>query len=101
MGDQRHTPAPWQVLAIENEGGQAFRIHAQPHPAMRGFTEPVALVGSEANARLVSASPDLLEALKAVNDCVREHYGNATNLHMAMLGLRDQVRAAIAKAEGK
>ncbi len=52
------------------------------------------MLGSEqdqnANARLISASPDMLDALQAVCDA----YGDRDTLLMA------QVKAALAKAKG-
>ena len=69
----QHTPGPWQAIGTDPaEGGDWFWIMAQPNPAMRGFTKEIGTVsGSQAdpmqaaNARLIAAAPDLLEALEA------------------------------------
>jgi len=85
----KHTPGPWkvkdcrpdvstrQVWTDESRGSVMI--------ATTGGTD------KEANARLIAAAPDLLEALR----CVQGHYA-IEGTHLGR-----QVDAAIAKAEGR
>jgi hypothetical protein len=93
----KHTPGPWSVGPwFDNYGEPEIIIE---HKADAGnLVIAVALgglVGQEANARLIAAAPDLLEAL------------NAMLTHMGMdedewnKPTFDQARAAIAKAIGE
>lgn len=85
MGDSKTTPGPWETgQAHWNEDGDVmYTLH--------GIKE-----AKVADARLIAAAPDLLEALKASNEKLR-----------ALLFVDDGhplVRAnlaAIAKAEGR
>ena len=52
-----------------------------------------------ANARLIAAAPDLLEALQALS-ALPEYDGTGTTSRQR-LAVKDQVRAAIAKATGE
>lgn len=91
----QHTPSPWRCSHIET--------HEAPNNTVNSFevyTDPAAehsnAIGA-ANARLIAAAPELLEALKDANRMMNEHFqvsdidegGNATH---------DKIRAAIAKA---
>ena len=82
----KHTPGPWKNQHDLTRGRDPIGILSADG------MEVVAEASSEANAQLIAAAPDLLEALKAVQrlDYFREHNG-----------LADTVRAAIAKAEGE
>jgi len=105
------TPGPWEVIGTDPaEGGDWFWIKAQPNPAMRGFSKDIGVVnGSQsnptrlANARLISAAPDLLEVLKGVMDILGRAESNASgNPEWDFVGPRvAKARAAIAKAEGR
>lgn len=85
MSDQpKHTPGPWlaDVAADENECVELF---------VRRDGDAVAIAGdisSRANAQLIAAAPDLLEALKDALE------------HIPMT-LQGRALAAIAKAEGR
>lgn len=62
---------------------------------------------AEANGRLIAAAPDLLEALKAMDDLIEKlwgavPWGKTFNLPVAELNAAPlQAKRAIAKAEGK
>jgi hypothetical protein len=89
-----HTPGPWRYDSREDEDNNDFEIHTPE------FEKWVALVKSsqvgdsgEANARLIAAAPDLLEALEQViRHGLIEQDGYETVLR--------QVHSAISKARG-
>jgi hypothetical protein len=78
-----HTPRPWEYGIRRDKSIWLSLGDPKSGPHYQGD-----LVASEADARLIAAAPDLLEALKGLvaNDCTF---------------WRDAARAAIAKAEGK
>ena len=83
MIEIKHTPGPWktdQFGDIETEGGIAIA------------TTELLTVRDMANARLISAAPELLEALYDVDATATDAYDPV------MLA---KVQAAIAKAEGR
>lgn len=85
----RHTPGPW-ISSGENEGELGLSIYADN--AESGYKLPAIAYGpnSEANARLIAAAPDLLEALQELLDL---KLSGAQLLRATALA-----RAAIAKA---
>jgi hypothetical protein len=94
-----HTPAPWKFVPdCEYEVGYLFG--ADEKFICDFVTDP-----SPANARLIAAAPDLLEALKSFSDYVHVEqsstdgavtYSTTTINHFAFMA-----RAAIAKATGE
>ena len=89
----KHTPGPWNTMvsggSVWSSGGEwvcdPSDRHAYPTDTQR------------ANARLIAAAPDMLEALEAV---VAWQDGDGDfNLHA--IAAEEQVRAAIAKAKGE
>lgn len=85
-----HTPGPWRANSSWIEGPQmALRVAAVDWP-VRG-SAPKSKDEAKANARLIAAAPEMLEALKACAD------------KLASLGWSQEeiaARAAIAKATG-
>jgi hypothetical protein len=92
-----HTPGPWTLSPplrsgashtrrVETMGGEyvLFLEQLEMNACMPAF---------DANARLIAAAPELLEALKGLLVVFEEEYGGETEKY--------QSRAAIAKAEGK
>ena len=95
VGGAQHTPGPWRFSSHPYDGNY-MRIHCSSDPSggdsLRGYC-------GEANARLIAAAPDLLEALKLCE-------GNISSLlaskHPKVFGeWLYVVRAAIAKATGE
>lgn len=101
-----HTPGPWQLI-IDADNGLLREVAAPCHEHQdcgktivfirRDPTQPLQSSHGEhmaANARLISAAPELLEALKRIRDldinCSQQEDKAAW----------DQAHAAIAKAEG-
>jgi hypothetical protein len=109
----KHTPGPWKAGTARrssNFGDMAAFVHG-PGPAK------IAKVWSgdpsdetngnkaEANARLIAAAPDLLEALKDIVeqwDAAKDPHSKAVALNSPKLwAALGEARAAIAKAEDK
>lgn len=96
MTTTKHTPSPW-TLGDENNQGCSVLMGTQHNltcslDRQDGNTGAFVIERSEmlANARLISASPDLLSALQEMID----YYGSAS----ANVPALNQARAAIAKA---
>lgn len=98
----KHTPGPWEangyhirqrVTGTRSIAEVAYTgpHHTPPHE----YPKSCRLV-DEANARLIAAAPDLLEALEAImGSDIFEWNGSAA------FWLQDKVKAAIAKAKGE
>lgn len=105
MNNQKHTPGPWvyprlgtQVLTgdswsticvLHSGHGDKFQDHR--------FAEWKDGRGAEeagANARLIAAAPELLDALKGMLKLWRDIGGDESNYFLS------QTKAAISKAEG-
>ena len=92
-----HTPGPWKAEACPC-GHSACRSWN-----VRPITYGQGIIGDEADARLMAAAPELLEALKAAVDSLQ--YVNDSLPLTSGYGVRheriEKGLAAIAKAEGK
>ena len=90
MTEAESTPGPWIIM----EGTDWVIVSPEVSVAAvytpRGVREV-----RQANARLISAAPDLLEALEAINDGVE-----GDNISMPEW-LWNDVHAALAKAKGE
>jgi hypothetical protein len=105
-----HTPGPWHINAAGSaKKGEPFKIteiyvyapETQDDTAVCGdVIDPVTQEPSEANARLISAAPDLLNAailcLSIANSWIEQEY-EGERYYKAQKVL-DQAREAIAKA---
>lgn len=99
MDEKKHTPGPWRagrdgtvVCDAQHSGNHLMR------EADLSFYDGHLLAESIANpadARLVAAAPELLEALKRIEQ------GCSFPSDDVQRAMRDVARAAIAKAEGK
>ncbi|NVD44355.1 hypothetical protein [Qipengyuania atrilutea] len=96
------TKGPWELQTTAKHTVQAFTRGHWHEISSPDYADPIAEVydtddtfGSEslANARLIAASPDLLEALE---ECLREHGGFTIKGECER-----KARAAIAKARGE
>ena len=99
MSGAKFTPGPWRVDESHIYGS----INAgRRHVAMANFynchDEEVRVTREqqEANAQLISAAPDLFEALKII---LEYPYGDASPLDDTLV--MERARAAIRKAEGE
>lgn len=94
----KHTPGPWEVQPDQRSQGEALAIVggssliiARTPKATLDMHRRV----DEANARLIAAAPELLEALRAINQVL----GGSQPIDIP--GALMIARAAIAKAEGR
>jgi hypothetical protein len=95
----KHTPGPWTGYKCI-EPSRAWTINASPKNVVCGISGGAMIDKSdeelEANARLIAAAPDLLDALRC---CLAMIEGEGLDeLHG---DLAEVVRAAIARAEGR
>ena len=98
----KHTPGQWWVGGIDSD-----EVHCRIFAKEMGCNAHIKLVDApsvgglipdeqlKANARLIAAAPDLLEALKACDEAMS--YMSEYDIPIT---LRDMVKAAIAKAIG-
>jgi hypothetical protein len=95
---ETHTPGPWVATARTNAH---IDIDA---PGQHGYgatkVASTSLYKHEANARLIAAAPDLLEALKAILPFIPNTSASEGGASKYSENVRaaDKVRAAIAKA---
>jgi hypothetical protein len=100
-----HTPGPWQTTDEKDRRGWLY-IEGN-YEVLARITGSPDDVEAQANARLIAAAPELLEALRIAEGALknpsptlRARPGEMTikeRRHVA----RQAVRAAIAKAEGR
>ena len=104
-----HTPGPWTTgsdkkgdeytfCIVQNKSwrGQQFIARVEPYGVWDGLEE------AEANARLIAASPELLEALDCLLDqTVDQDLAFGIELTEGEKEARDKALSAIAKANGK
>lgn len=110
-----HTPGPWHVEPVTNEDGDQFwsddwngKVWCVCHPQTECDATTVVEWINEADARLIAAAPDLLEALQELVGeelCGDRNPDNAkreTDFYRPVFSwaMRHRARAAIAKATG-
>lgn len=113
MSGVKHTPGPWRVEAgttliwgncnpdDHSTRGMGYPIaEARINPSGNWSTGPYADEG-EANARLIAAAPDLLEALESIVLMQAENRGDGVKTHLALSHLCVTAQAAIARARGE
>lgn len=103
----KHTPGPW---VVDNDGSDDFdnMLYCMKSPDNtwiavgiadeNGYAESVAYTHPD-NARLIAASPDLLEALKYLRLEVLHYWQTGVGLWFLIDRIK-QAENAIAKAEG-
>jgi hypothetical protein len=95
-----HTPGPWAaILTIPSSGWgepDVWQIEAHGHAVCT--SQDCFATGTEANARLIAAAPDLLEALKALQEYAVKHVPVGEGHHHPVW---TKTANAIAKAEGR
>lgn len=83
-----HTPGPWRAVP---QPGRTIGVHMYTHQVMYG-DDCLASLLTEPDARLIAASPDLLEACERVMSLLDGDPNREEERHILL--------AAIAKAKG-
>ena len=99
---QGHTPGPWRVKkSYTIEGYREFCImrRSETLATSHNLGEDRD-IEFEANAHLIAAAPDLLEALEVVAAMDNKDWGNVEWI-MSMEAVVEQAKTAIAKARGQ
>jgi len=100
----KHTPGPWTLSArptYQSENDKAFWFRDVVNEPRTVRIARVSGVGEDramANARLIAAAPDLLEACEVLLKAAPELWGDDIEKWPRLM---DRVEAAIAKAEGR
>ena len=97
----KHTPGPWEIAEDDTHGqavvrGEHIEIATCWHHCVGSIEKEM-----RANARLIAAVPDLLEALKDMNSgwkYIRHSYGDLYGVGWDRA--QEKADAAIAKAQG-
>jgi hypothetical protein len=97
----KHTPGPWEIvqsdhgIVVRTESPKKTRYGASRYAAIGGFerSDPQQLAEALANARLIAAAPELLEALQILFERANRNSIDPFALQQAV--------AAIVKATGK
>lgn len=99
--ETKHTPGPWNANWTRISGQAiGFHIADSKHGSLRPICEAYDNTGAmsadeiEANARLIAAAPELLEALRGLLQAESPDYVQSWGI------AREQAIAAIAKAAG-
>ena len=104
-----HTSGPW-VMYPETDGQEIYAVDMVPGLPIRGLIVrmPTHATNWLANARLIAAAPDLLEALKEARDYVRQDLKNigpcehdVGHCVCGILSMLHRMEEAIARAEGR
>jgi hypothetical protein len=101
----KHTPGPWAWANVPTSCGVCFKIGplyvergTESHACIYAdYPGKMALELGEANARLIAAAPELLEALKLCAAVCASETMHKTGLIDAL----EKALAAIAKVEGR
>ena len=95
----KHTPAPWQLA--KSEESKLIKVLNKYGTRIAGITP---MENDEANARLIAAAPELLEALKTVLQLAEAGVIQRNETGKPQWNLTDELQtiahAAILKAEG-
>ena len=98
MSATQHTPGPWQIETFDDVPHS--RIHAKGE--IGGAIADIYGNGDHgANARLIAAAPDLLAALREVDEAGRAKYASDFGAAEALQRVAKTARAAISKATEK
>jgi hypothetical protein len=104
MADAKHTPGPWRVFNGTDVFPDDEDREATRHIADCDMAGSIGGDEQRANARLISAAPDLLDSLVGYMSAVETMNAamkDGLNVHgavAALVGWEDMAKAAIAKA---
>lgn len=100
MPQETHTPGPWIVTDVPTDSQRWFDVEnvtpdGEADYVIARVWADASVLPAEANAHLIAAAPELLEALKVFMTC---YPAAITALSDEM---RQRIEGAIAKAEGR
>lgn len=108
MSKHPHTPGPWILddfeVSGEVSGAATCRVlEADDFPCIEEGTEADVQAECEANARLIAAAPDMLEALRDCASVLPQYRlkGNTLTDDEALEAVLERVTEIVAKAEGR
>ena len=104
----KHTPGPWVVathdLSVRHRSEFGLEIAAVVETIVSSDGPLMDTETAEANARLIAAAPELLEALVEATACgmvpISSAKDGGASTHSRQVRCADMIRAAIAKATG-
>jgi hypothetical protein len=95
----KHTPGPWEIVPKDEMiAPSATHLHIRDTASEFVFAKCLAVGEGEANAHLIAAAPELLEALRWV--LANPDHSTGNDDHADHCAACQKVCAAIAKAEG-
>ena len=103
MSEPKWTQGPWRVEAWDEASGQARIAQRVRGPGENDWGRSVWMyTGSEADAHLIAASPDLYEALEALERTVNLSVSGIRTVAVPeWAGLLGKAQAALRKARGE
>jgi len=101
----KHTPGPW--VADDNEGFSMWKIYSRMSPSGSGIPGPFVaeVIGdsaeADANASLIAAAPEMLDALKHCYDLLGRYEINRIDGDEIADEAASIIRSVITKATGE
>lgn len=96
----KHTPGPWEA-SESYDFADTFVAYISSNDLQIAQTRASTKEASEANAKLIAASPALLEACKASIELIPLIQQGIGTGHPDYSQRKEKIEAAIAKAEGR
>jgi len=95
----RHTPGPWEVRRsdVYQVGGRHIAYTGPHHTPESDYPQGCKLV-DDANARLIAAAPELLQALEKANTFIAGFSSETRTSRLERL--KREIKSTIAKAKG-
>lgn len=102
MSERKHTPGPWRLSGHSEDSPEKLSVE----DGNGYFIAEVDFgLAQKANARLIAAAPELLEALKELVKANEDHNESVSKVIGELPGWKDsyldKARSAIAKALGE
>ncbi|MET0210352.1 MAG: hypothetical protein ABW220_15005 [Burkholderiaceae bacterium] len=96
MSEAKHTPGPWTYFPKEKYAEHHVSVPLPGRTFKQAlFPDGCPTANAEADARLIAAAPELLEAAQAAWNCIAELSPTQARVEVVQM-----LHAAIAKAEG-
>lgn len=94
-----HTPGPWRLGPIHSDG--SFAIHSNKGSIVHAIPFGSTLQDRDANARLIAAAPEMLEALELVHQALADYCDEHDGKHAVRPETQSLLFRLIAKAKGE